>query len=63
MLTRMALDCGLQVRALEHLLATVAFGVSRARFAQGPAVLALRDWPPLLVDVLQRTVCEVGQTK
>lgn len=52
-LTLMALDCGLQVRALEHLLATVAFGVSRARFALRAAVLALRYWPPFLVDVLE----------
>lgn len=52
----MALDCGLQVRALEHLLTTVAFGVSRARFAHRAAVLALRYWPPLLVDVLKWTV-------
>ena len=52
-LTLVAIGCGLQVRALEQFLATVAFGVSSARFAQGAAVLALRHWPPLLVDVLE----------
>lgn len=51
-LTLMALDCGLQVRALEHLLSTVAFGVSRARLAQRATVLALRYWPSLFVDML-----------
>jgi hypothetical protein len=37
----MAFDCGLQVLALEHLLTTVAFGMSSARLAGLPTMLAL----------------------
>jgi hypothetical protein len=39
--SRMAFDCGLQMLALEHLLTTVALGVSSARLAGLPTMLAL----------------------
>jgi hypothetical protein len=43
---------GTQVDALVRLLAAVALDVRRAVFALRPAMLALRYWPALLVNVL-----------
>jgi hypothetical protein len=57
MLTLMTLDHWSQVHALVRLLAAVALGVRRARLAHGPAVLALRNRPSLLVDVLEWPIC------
>lgn len=39
------------------LLPTVAFDVRRARLAHGATVLALRNGPALLIDVLKRAIC------
>lgn len=49
----MSVNRWLQVSTLARLLAAVAFDVSRARLAHGPAVSALGDWPAFLVDMLE----------
>lgn len=42
---------------MSGLLPTVAFDVRRARLAHGATVLALRNGPALLIDVLERAIC------
>jgi len=56
-LTLVALHCSLQVHALVRLLTAVAFDVGRARLAHSTTVLTLRNRPPLLVDMLEGTIC------
>jgi len=50
------LDGRLQMHALGRLLAAVALDMRGAGFAHGTTMRALRDRPPLLVDVLKRTI-------
>lgn len=56
-LTLVTLDSLAQVNALVRLLAAIALDVRGAGLAHGTAVLALRNRPPFLVDVLERTIC------
>lgn len=55
-LTVVTLDVVHQMRALGRLLSAVALDVDRARLPRGPAMVALRDWPALPVDVLERSI-------
>jgi len=55
-LTLVTFDGRLQVDALVRLLAAVALDMRGTRLAHRTAVLALRHWPSLLVDVLERTI-------
>lgn len=50
------LDRYLQVNTLARLFTAVALDVRGAILAHGPTVLTLRNRPPLLVDVLERTI-------
>lgn len=57
MLTLVTLDYRSQVHALVRLLATVALYMRRTRLAHSPAMLALRNRPSLLVNVLEWPIC------
>lgn len=60
MLTLVAIEYRSQVHALMRLLTAVALDVGCARLAHCAAVLALRNRPSLLVDVLKWPICARG---